>query len=320
MAFRVLIPQDVRGEGKEYLTQRGYEIKMGSGTTVDAIRRDVVDCDAILARTAPFPAEVLEAGKNLKVIARHGIGVDNVDVERAAELGIWVTNAPESNSNTVAEHALLLILATARKLIPISRVFDAGEFEVRNRELGTDLAEKTLGIVGVGKIGRLVAKKATGLDMRCIGYDPVLAPDEYPAGIAAAPWDEVFSRADFVTLHIPATPRTRNIVGETEFRLMRRSAILINTARGEVVDEAALIAALRENRIGGAGLDVFQTEPPDRDNPLLSMANVVATPHNAAHTVESMGRMALHAAMGIDDVLSGRTPRWPVNDPTITRQ
>ncbi len=316
MAYKVLVPQDVMPEGKEYLTQRGCEIKMGSGITVEEIARDVADCDAILARTAPFPAEVLEAGKKLKVVGRHGVGVDNIDVARAEELGIWVTNAPESNSNTVAEHTVLLMLALSRHLIKVIDEFRGGNFSIRNQLKGMDIEGKTLGIVGMGKIGRLVARKMAAFDMKIIGYDPYLSSDKFPDFVEPVKeWGDIFSRPDFVTLHLPATSETRGAVGKAEFEMMKNSACLINAARGEVVDEAALIEALQSGAIGGAGLDVFANEPPAQDSPLLHMDNVIATPHNAALTVECMTRMALHAAMGIDDVLNGRTPKWPVNNP-----
>lgn len=315
MAYRVLIPQDVMQEGKDYLTDRGYEIKMGSGIEVQDIVRDVQDCDAIIARTAPFPKEVIEAGKKLKVVARHGVGFDNIDIKRAEELGIWVTNAPESNSNTVAEHTMLLILGLARKILVVTREFKGGNFAVRNQERGMDIEGKVLGIAGMGKIGRLVARKALSFDMKIVGYDPFLEPGDFPEGVSSVDWNTLFSTADFISLHMPATKETRNIVGAKEFDAMKPTAFLINAARGEIVDEEALIAALTSGSIGGAGLDVFSTEPPPKDSPLLTLDNVVATPHNAALTEECMRRMAVHAAMGIDDVLNGRTPKWPVNNP-----
>jgi D-3-phosphoglycerate dehydrogenase / 2-oxoglutarate reductase len=315
VAYRVLIPQDVMQEGKDYLTERGYEIIMGSGIEVEDIVRDVQDCDAILARTAPFPKEVIEAGKKLKVVARHGVGFDNIDIKRAEELGIWVTNAPESNSNTVAEHTMLLILGLARKILVVTREFKKGNFAVRNQERGMDIEGKVLGIVGMGKIGRLVARKALAFDMKIVGYDPFLEPADFPDGVSSVDWDTLFSTADFISLHMPATNETRNIVGAEAFEAMKPTAFLINAARGEIVDEEALIDALTSGKIGGAGLDVFSTEPPPKDSPLLTLDNVLATPHNAALTEECMRRMAVHAAMGIDDVLNGRTPRWPVNNP-----
>ena len=317
MAYRVLIPQDVAQPGKDYLRDRGYEIKMGSGITAEAIAADVVDCDAILARTAPFPVKVLEAGKKLKVISRHGVGYDNIDVTRATELGIWVTFAPESNANTVAEHTIGCILTLARNFIQLDRETRMGNWDVRDKLLGIDLAGKVLGIVGLGKIGRRVAQKAVcGLDMKVIGYDPFLKPEQIAEfATPAKSIDEVFSMADFVTVHIPGGQSNRGIIGKKQFTLMQKTAFFINASRGDVVVEAELIDALRNRMIAGAAIDVYEKEPPQKDNPLLSMGNVLLTPHNASQTRECMIRMALHAAQGIDEVLSGKRPTWPVNAP-----
>jgi D-3-phosphoglycerate dehydrogenase len=321
MAYRVLIPQDVAQSGKDYLRDWGYEIKMGSGTTVEAIAADVIDCDAILARTAPFPAKVLEAGKKLKVISRHGVGYDNIDVARATELGIWVTFAPESNANTVAEHTIGCILTLARNFIQLDRETRKGNWDVRDKLLGTDLAGKVLGIVGLGKIGRRVAQKASrGLDMKVVGYDPFLKPEQMAEfATPGESMDKVFSAADFVTLHIPGGASTRGIVDKKMFALMKKTAFFINASRGDVVVEVDLIDALRNRMIAGAAIDVYEKEPPQKDNSLLSMGNVLLTPHNASQTRECMIRMALHAAQGIDEVLSGKRPTWPVNDPAKRR-
>ncbi len=318
MPYKVLIPQDIAPEGKEYLLHRGYEIKMGSGITPAQIAADVVGCDAILARTANFPAQVIEAGDRLKVISRHGIGTDNIDVARATELGIWVTYAPESNAKTVAEYTIGCLVALARQFIRTDRATRAGDWEIRNRLVGEDLEGKVLGVVGLGRIGRLVARKAAlGLEMKVIGHDPFLKPGQFPEEVrAVARLEELLSTADFVTLHLPATAANRGSFGEKEFKMMKKSAYFINAARGEIVDEAALFSSLHAGDIAGAALDVFSKEPPERDNPLFGLDNVLLTPHNAALTKECMIRMALHAAQGIDEVLSGRRPTWPVNDLT----
>ena len=317
MAYKVLIPQDVAQPGKDYLRERGYEIKMGSGITAEAIAADVVDCDAILARTATFPAKVFEAGKKLKVISRHGVGYDNVDVAKATDLGIWVTFAPESNAETVAEHTIGCILALARNFIQLDRETRAGNFHVRDKLFGSDLAGKVLGIVGLGKIGMRVALKASrGLDMKVFGYDPFLKSEQISEfGTPAKSMDEVFSAADFLTLHIPGGAANKGVVGKKQFTLMKKTAFFINASRGEVVVEADLIKALRNGTLAGAAIDVYEKEPPPEDNPLLSMSNVLLTPHNASQTRECMIRMALHAVQGIDEVLSGKHPTWPVNDP-----
>jgi D-3-phosphoglycerate dehydrogenase len=317
MSYKVLIPQDIAVEGKNFLRDNDCEITMGTGISVEEIKKDVRDCDAILARTAKYTAEVLEAGEKLKVISRYGIGVDNIDVKKATELGIYVTNAPDSNANTVAEHTVGLIIASARYYIRCDTELRKGNFEIRNRLLGFDLEGKILGLVGLGRIGAKVAKKTfDGLDMKVIGFDPFIEAEKVPPQVGSlVEWNELFREADFISLHVPSTSKTSKLVGEKEFNLMKPTAFFINTSRGDVVDEEALVDALRSNRIAGAGLDVYQHEPPPDDSPLFLFDNVILSPHNAALTRECTVRMALHAARGIVEVLSGREPTWPVNQP-----
>jgi D-3-phosphoglycerate dehydrogenase len=232
-----------------------------------------------------------------------------------------VTFAPESNANTVAEHAIGCILALARNFIQLDRETRAGNFSIRDKLFGSDLAGKTLGVVGLGKIGRRVAQKAgRGFEMKVVGYDPFLKPEQMTEfATPAASMDEVFSSADFLTLHIPGGASNKGAVGQKQFGLMKKTAFFINASRGDIVDESALIEALRNGAIAGAAIDVFEKEPPQKDNPLMSMSNVLLTPHNASQTRECMIRMALHAAQGIDEVLSGKRPTWPVNDPAKRR-
>ncbi|MDI6725348.1 MAG: hydroxyacid dehydrogenase [Smithellaceae bacterium] len=317
MPYKVLIPQDIVAEGKDYLLARGYEIKMGRGITPEEIAADVAGCDAILARTANFPARVIEAGDRLKVISRHGIGTDNIDVAKATQRGIWVTYAPESNANTVAEYTIGCLLALARQFIRADRETRGGNWEIRNKLPGSDLEGQVLGIVGLGRIGRRVARKAAlGLDMLVLGYDPFLNPEQFPDQVRpVAKIEELLSTADFVTIHIPATETSKGSFGRKEFQLMKKSAYFINASRGDIIDEAALLESLQQGDIAGAALDVFAKEPADRDNPLFRLDNVLVTPHNAALTRQCMTRMALHAARGIEEVLSGKRPTWPVNDP-----
>ena len=211
MGYTVLLPQDVVEEGKKFLTDNGYVIKMGSGITVDKIVEDVKDCDAILARTAPFPREVIEAGSKLKVIARHGVGCDNIDVAAATERGIYVTYAPESNSNSVAEYTIGMIIALARFFLPGDKAVRTGQWEMRNKFPAIDLEGKILGIVGAGRVGSMVAKKAFyGLDMKILAYDPYIKEVK---GVSEAKvvsdLDSVFREADFISLHIPGGPRRR---------------------------------------------------------------------------------------------------------------
>ncbi len=322
MAYKVLIPQDIAEDGKKFLRDKGYQVKLGSGISLEQILADVADCDAILARTAQFPRKVFEAGSKVRVIGRHGVGVDNIDVAACTELGVWVTYAPESNSSSVAEHTVGLIIAAAHNLVRSDREFRSGNFEIRNQVMGVDLEGKTLGILGLGRIGRMVARKCSvGLGMKVIGYDPfVTALPDLPEVTIVKEWERVFRDSDFVTLHLPSSKETRGIVGARELGLMKPTAYLVNAARGELVQEAELIKALKAKKIAGAALDVFEKEPPGKDNPLMGLDNTTLSPHNAALTKEAALRMALHAAMGIDDVLSGRAPKWPVNKPAKPRK
>jgi D-3-phosphoglycerate dehydrogenase len=317
MSYTVLLPQDVVAEGKEYLTGKGYTIKMGTGVTVERIVEDVKDCDAILARTAPFPKEVIDAGTKLKVIGRHGVGCDNIDVKAATERGIYVTYAPESNANSVAEYSVGMIIALARYFPASDKAVREGNWELRNKLPAIDLAGKTLGLVGAGRVGSMVAKKAFfGLDMKVVVFDPYIKEIKgVPEAKVVTDPEIIFRDSDFISLHVPATPETKGMVCKKYFDMMKESSFLVNAARGEIVNEKDLYEVLKSKRIAGAALDVFDPEPPKADNPLYGLDNVILTPHNAALTREAMTRMALHAAMGIDDVLSGRTPKWPFNKP-----
>lgn len=320
MSFLVYIPQEVADAGKQHLRDNGCEIRMGTAIDEDTLIREAAGCDAILVRTARLTPRVIDAGGRLRVIGRHGIGVENIDVEYAENKGIWVTNGPTSNNNSVAEAAIMLMLMCARKTYAVDAEFRGkGDFSARNRFQGCDLEGKTLGLIGLGKIGTLTARKAAhGFGMKVIGYDAFVPADKVdPCIEAVGGRDEIFRAADFVSLHIPALPDTIGSVAKREFELMKKSACLINCARGEVVNEPELLWALENGVIAGAGLDVYCPEPPSPDNPLLRMKNVVATPHNAAHTGESLDRMSLHAAIGIVEVLTGKTPTWAVNHPAI---
>jgi D-3-phosphoglycerate dehydrogenase len=317
MAAKVIIPQDITDAGKNFLKEKGYELIIGSGAIdAESIRKLIAPADALLVRTAPFPADVLEAAPNLKVIGRHGIGVDNIDVDYCTKRGVWVTFAPNSNAISVAEHTIGFMVAAAHHFAFMDRATRSGDWEQRNRMKGSDLHGKTLGVVGLGRIGAMVARMATtAFNMKVLGFDAFLPGEKFPAGVAPSSVAEIFSQSDFVTLHVPTTPETRGMVDARLLGTMKKSAILINCARGEVVKEKDLYQALADKVIAGAAIDVFETEPPGKDNPLFKLDNIILTPHNAALTAESMDRMGLHAAMGIDAVLTGKTPEWPVNKP-----
>ena len=316
MAYRVLIPQDIAKEGKEYLLSRGYEIRMGNGYTEQDMIRDAADCQAILLRTAEVTAAVLEAGKELKIVARHGAGYNNVDIRRAEKLGIWVTNTPGATTESVAEYTIGGMLTMARRIPEHQEKMKEGDFFYKNSHKGTDLKGKTLGIIGIGNIGLEVARKAHfGFDMEILAYSPRRKQEQMPEYVRLVPWEELFERSDMVSLHVPLSQETRGFIGKAEFERMKPTAYLINCSRGGVVVETELVEALKAGQIAGLFTDVMEQEPPEKDHPFFFMDNVVVTPHMASNTEDCMRQMALGAAIQIDRVLSGGKPDFPVNRP-----
>ncbi len=322
MSYTILIPSDISQVGKDYLRDKGYSIKMGRGLDEQTIMEDVAECDALLARNEHITRKIMEAGTRLKVISKHGVGLDKIDLDAAQDLNIWVTNGPLSNTVAVAEHTMMLILACAKKLVYFDNAIRSGDYDIRNRVKGMDLEGKTLGLLGLGKIGGMVAKKAIhGFGMQVIGYDPYLPPERRdPELTYCDTMEEIFRQADVVSIHMPSTPETRGSINKDLIGLMKPTAYLVNAARGDLIREEELVEALRAGTIAGAGLDVFNEEPPKPDNPLFQLPNVTLTPHNAALTLETTDRMGLHAAIGIDEILSGREPSWPVVVPKTPRR
>ncbi len=314
MSYKILIPTDISEVGKKYLREKGYEIKHGRAIDEDSIIEDAKDCDAILARNEYYTQRVLNECKHIKVIGKHGVGLDKIDVPTCKELGIALTNGPISNTVAVAEHTALLVLACAKKLVMFDKAMRGADYEIRDKVKGNDVEGKTLCIIGMGKIGQMTAKKlAFGFEMKVIGYDPYIAAENVPDYITRYDsMQEAIAAADYVSLHLPATKENDKFFDMSYFKLMKSSAYFINSARGRVVNEADLYEALTTGVIAGAGLDVFYDEPVKMDNPLFKLDNVIVTPHNAALTYETTDRMGLHAAMGIDEVLQGKEVTWPV--------
>lgn len=318
MAKKVYIPEAVAREGEDFLLEQGYEIAHGSALDPDTFRREVADCDAVLLRTMPCPEELLAAGNNLKIVARHGVGYDNVDVAAAEKLGIWVTNTPQALSDSVAEFTLAAMLAAAKRIPQCSNALYARDYFYKNSHKGMDLSGKTLGIVGFGRIGRALAKKAHwGLDMNILAYSRSLQQEQAPDYVAACDLNTLLEHSDVVTLHVPGGAVNENLFGAETFDRMKNGSILVNVARGGVVDETALLSALDSGKLSYAVLDVQKQEPPAADDPLRKHPKVLLTPHMASNTEESMARMSLHAAGQIHKVLSGLTPDWPVNHPIL---
>ena len=264
-------------------------------------------------------AKVIEAGKKLQVIARAGVGIDNIDVEAATQRGIVVVNAPTANTMAAAEHSIALMLALARHIPQAHDSLKDGAWK-RQNFVGVEVRNKTLGIVGLGNVGSEVARRVQGFQMKVLGYDPYVSP-EYARNLRVelVPLEQIIREADFITLHLPLTPQSKNMIGAKELSMMKPTVRIINCARGGLIDEQALDQALREGKIAGAALDVFAQEPP-KDSPLLKNEKVIVTPHLGASTQEAQANVAIDAAQQIVSVLNGQPVRYAVNAPLISAE
>ena len=315
MKYKVIIPEDITEPGKDYLRKNNCEVVVLNSTEAEVLEKEGAEADALLARTAKYPREILSKMPKLKVIGRHGVGYDNIDMDFCNKNKIWVTITPNANANAVAEHTIMLLLACARNLLYQNQEVKKGNWNSRNQVKGEEVNEKVIGIVGCGRIGKQVAQKAVlGLGMKAIGYDPYLGKDINPENIEMVDSVEtVFKTADFISLHLPETGETKRMVNEKLLSMMKPTATLLNCARGGIIDEVALYNALKEKRIHAAGVDVLAEEPFDKGHKFMELENMVITPHNAALNVETMNKMGLDAAAGIVDVLNGKTPAWAVS-------
>jgi len=318
--FRVLLSDTLAPQGIEVLKrypQIQFEIKTGLKPSELA---DIIDSyDALLIRSSTrVTREVIERAASLKVIGRAGVGVDNVDLEAATRRGIVVMNSPLGNSVTTAEHAIAMMMAMARQIPAATAAVKTGKWE-RSRFMGTEVCNKTLGVVGLGNIGRIVADRAAGLKMKVIGYDPILTREAAARlGIELVALDDLIARADFITVHTPLTSETRGLIGAAAFARMKKGVRIINCARGGIVDEKALADALASGKVAGAALDVFVEEPPPPDHPLLKFDNVVATPHLGAATDEAQVQVAIDIAQQVAEFLVNGTITNAVNIPAVS--
>mgnify|MGYP001549165835 CR=1 FL=1 len=320
MTPRVLIADKLSPAALDIFRQRGVEADVKTGLSKDELLAIVDQYDGIAVRSATkITPEVIKAAKRLKVVGRAGIGVDNVDIPAATAAGVIVMNTPFGNSITTAEHAIALMMALARELPAANASTQAGKWE-KNRFMGTELYGKTLGLIGAGNIGSIVADRARGLKMKVIAFDPYLSPERATdLGIEKVELNELLPRADFITLHTPLTAETRNIISADAIHKMKKGARLINCARGGLVDEAALKAALDSGHLAGAALDVFEEEPA-KANILFGNDKVVATPHLGASTAEAQENVALQVAEQISDYLLTGAITNALNMPSITAE
>jgi D-3-phosphoglycerate dehydrogenase len=313
---RILVADPLAEDGLERLRRVGEVTVAGKLREAELIER-IPEFDALVVRSETrVTAPVLDAGRRLRVVGRAGVGVDNIDVPAATRNGILVVNAPRGNIVAAAEHTIALLFALARWVPQADASVKRGEW-TRSKFLGTEVRGKTLGVIGLGNVGSEVAKRAHGLEMEVIAYDPVVSVERAELfNVQLVALNELLERSDFVTVHVPLVEANRNLIGAPELALMKTSAHLVNTSRGGIVDEVALYDALRSGELAAAASDVFETEPAG-NNPLFTLPNFVATPHIAASTVEAQASVAFDVAEEVAAVLAGDLPRFAVNAPAL---
>lgn len=316
MQSKVLVAETIAEDGLDVLRQR-TEVDFRPNIKEDELIEIIPAYDALIVRSSTKVTDkVIEAGKSLKIVARAGVGVDNIDVPAATRKGVVVVNAPGGSTIAAAEHTIAMMLALARHIPQADASLRAGKWQ-RQEFMGTEVRHKTLGVIGLGKIGIEVARRAQGLEMKALAFDP-FASEELARhlGVELASLEDLVRRSDFITVHTPLTEATRGLIGVRELALMKPRAHVINCARGGIIDEAALLAALESGQIAGAALDVFTQEPPGQ-NPLLSCNRAILTPHLGAMTHEAQVSVAVDIAQEVITVLEGGQPRYAVNLPLI---
>ena len=315
--MKVLVSDNISPKGVEILKKAGLTVEVKTGMKPEELKACIGEYSGLVIRSATrVTAEIIEAATNLKVIGRAGSGLDNVDKIAASKKGIVVMNTPGGNTVTTAEHTIAMLFALARLVPQATASMKAGKWE-KKKFMGVELFNKTLGIIGLGAIGSQVAKKAQGLEMNVIAYDPFLSEDKAQAmGIKKGSLDDIFTEADFITIHSPMTPETKGLINASTIAKMKQGVRIINCARGGIVNEQDLYEAMKSGKVAGAALDVFEKEPPE-DNPLLTLDNLICTPHLGASTEEAQENVALAVAEQIADYLVHGTIRHAVNFPSI---
>jgi len=303
------------------LGEAGIAVRLERCRTAEDVARAAADADGLLVQYARVDDAALAALPRVRVVVRYGVGVDTIDVEAAARRGVWVANVPDYGTQEVSDHALALLLALARGVVRQDREVRAGRWDVNAVRPLRRLPELTLGVVGLGRIGAALARKARAVGFGVVGHDPRGLPDELRAlGVREVALDELWGAVDALSLHLPLTAETHHLLGEEALARLRPGALVVNTARGGLVDGAALLRALEDGRVGGAGLDVLEREPPgEEERALVTHERVVATPHAAWYSEESERVMKTEAAREVVRVLRGERPRSPVNEPEHPR-
>jgi D-3-phosphoglycerate dehydrogenase len=313
---RILIADPVAPEGIELLRSAG-DVDVNTGLAPDALIDIIGNYDALVVRSeTKVTRPVLEAATRMQVVGRAGVGVDNIDLDAATERGVIVVNAPQGNTVAAAEHTVALLMALARHVAQADASMRAGKWD-RKTYIGTEIRGKTLGIIGLGKIGSEVARRAVAMEMRVLAHDPFVPVERVRAlGVESVDFEQLIMLSDFISVHPPLTAATQGIIGEAEMARMKDGVRLINVARGGIIDEAALAAAVASGKVGGAAIDVFTAEPPV-DNPLLGDPRIIVTPHLGASTAEAQERVAVDVAEQIVEVFGGKPARYAVNAPML---
>ncbi len=316
MSPTVFIPEPISSKGIELLKSKVDIVAPwleNKEWSEEESRSLLNSSNAVIVRLFKVGKEDIDRSSDLRVIAKHGVGVDNIDLQAAAERQIPVVYTPTANSNAVAEHTIALMMALARKIGPAAETVRQGRFSERIQFQGVELAGKTLGVIGLGRIGKRVAEIASkGLGMRVVAYDPFVQLVEGDEDIVVAGRvEKVLGESDFLSLHVPLTAETKHLINGKTIELLKTDCRILNTSRGAIIDERVLVKALQEGGIAGAALDVFEEEPIPTDHLLCTAPNILLTPHISSSTKESLDRMAVDAAQGVLDVLEGRPSRYP---------
>jgi D-3-phosphoglycerate dehydrogenase len=315
---KIFVADEVSDTGLQPLRDAGFVLEKRTGLKASELSEALADCVGLVVRSeTKVTADLMDSAAALRVIGRAGVGVDNIDVPAATERGIVVMNAPDGNTITTAEHTIALLIALARRVPQANSSLKSGRWD-RKAFIGVELQGKTLGVVGMGRIGRTVAARARAFGMKIVAFDPFIAPEQArDSEIELAPLDELFAGADFITIHTPLTAETRGIIGSAAFARMKKGVRIINCARGGLVDEGALHDAIRSGIVAGAALDVFVQEPPPPDHPLLLLDEVIVTPHLGASTAEAQEGVAFTVAEQMRDYLLSGALRGAVNVPAL---
>lgn len=318
MLAKVLVSDPIAGEGIAIL-EKAAHVDVRTGLSKDQLISIIGDYDALAVRSeTKVTADVLEAAKKLKIIGRAGVGVDNIDVAKATERGVLVVNSPEGNTIAAAELTVAMLLALSRNIPQADSALRNGEWK-RSKYVGVEVYKKTLGVIGLGKIGREVTRRMQSFGMPVLAYDPYVDADTgRQLGVTLVDLPTLYKNSDYITLHIPKTKDTQGLIGAEQLAMMKPGARIVNVARGGLIDEEALAEALKSGHIGGAAIDVYSSEPAKPDNPLLGLPNVVHTPHLGASTEEAQINVAIDIAEQIVDVLAGNPARSAVNMPSVS--